>query len=81
MKKKSVDELVAAEELRRSAPFLLRNDRLNVLCDVSVVEKDSKRHNKWFRQYQWLSWPNFQHTHILEIVQKSFILVKLSLLP
>ena len=48
MKKTSVDKLVAAEELRRSAPFLLRNDRLNVLCDVSVVEKDSKRRNKWF---------------------------------
>ncbi|XP_066358443.1 BTB/POZ and MATH domain-containing protein 1-like [Miscanthus floridulus] len=47
MKKTSVDELEAAEELRRSAPFLLRNDRLNVLCDVSVVEKD-KRRNKWF---------------------------------
>jgi speckle-type POZ protein len=51
-KKKSVDELVTAEELRRSAPFLLRNDRLDVLCDVSVVEKDSKRRNKRFRQYQ-----------------------------
>ena len=48
MKKTSVDKLVAAEELRTSAPFLLRNDRLNVLCDVSVVEKDSKRRNKWF---------------------------------
>ncbi|KAL6592121.1 hypothetical protein ACP70R_049573 [Stipagrostis hirtigluma subsp. patula] len=43
-----IDELVAKEELRRTAPFILRDDRLNVLCDVAVLTLDREARNKWF---------------------------------
>lgn len=45
-----IEELVAAEELVKTAPFLIRDDRLNVRCDVAVLKMETKPRNKWFMQ-------------------------------
>lgn len=43
----AIRDLVATDELKRSAPFLLRDDCLNVRCDVSMVKMETKP-KKWF---------------------------------
>ena len=36
--KTAIERIVATEELRRSAPLLIRNDLLRVQCNVAVAE-------------------------------------------
>ncbi|KAG2630826.1 BTB/POZ and MATH domain-containing protein 4-like [Panicum virgatum] len=45
-----VEELVATEELAKTAAFLIKDDRLNVRCDVAVLVVETKPRNKWFMQ-------------------------------
>jgi len=45
-----VEELVATEELAKTATFLIKDDRLNVRCDVAVLVVETKPRNKWFMQ-------------------------------
>ncbi|CAL5079889.1 unnamed protein product [Urochloa decumbens] len=42
LRKSAVERLVAAEELRKSAPWLARDDFIRVQCDVAVTEIDTK---------------------------------------
>lgn len=43
-----IKDLIAKEELERSAPFLLKDDCLDVRCDVAVVDTETKQRKKWF---------------------------------
>lgn len=45
-----IEELVATEELIKTAPFLIKDDRLNVRCDVAVLKMETRPRNKWFMQ-------------------------------
>jgi speckle-type POZ protein len=45
-----IEELVATEELVKTAPFLIKDDRLNVRCDVAVLVMETKPRNRWFMQ-------------------------------
>ncbi|RLN29181.1 hypothetical protein C2845_PM05G01330 [Panicum miliaceum] len=47
-----VEELVATEELAKTAPFLVKDDRLNVRCDVAVLVVETKPRNRagWARR-------------------------------
>nr|XP_034586812.1 BTB/POZ and MATH domain-containing protein 4-like [Setaria viridis] len=42
-----VEELVATEELIKTAPFLIKDDRLNVRCDVAVLVMETKPRNRY----------------------------------
>ena len=48
--KTAIERLVATEELRRSAPLLIRNDLLRVQCDVAVAETKTAASfgSRWF---------------------------------
>jgi speckle-type POZ protein len=45
-------DLIETEELKRSAPFLLRDDCLDIRCDVAIskteTETETKPRNKWW---------------------------------
>ncbi|CAM0147513.1 unnamed protein product [Urochloa decumbens] len=46
-----VEELVAAEELVKTAAlFLVKDDRLTVRCDVAVLVTETRPRNRWFMQ-------------------------------